>query len=328
VPRYLFRAWSSSSGGGAGVCINSSTEIVPAAYLAGADQLFYRMPERDIWTMVEHHWYGKRTPLTSFSSWTASIHMVMCIAGEMNRSSEKDVHVAIIDTKKLNSCNNEPVRIWHVPDLLCYLGNGTDEFLAYGIIRGDGYKAVSFAKLVTRGLVDIIPEILQPSTHWGRYVRETDFNAEGRQGATMISHPDIRECVDLAKAFQPMYLPVALALICLHPQPWVRIEPDNLQKKKITMKQMDLILKRLGNPEVPSDWVGEDWINVDGKVNALYFPDVKQWIDLLHALAYAKNRRGARIAAMNQKLPRTSLGKRKQKPDECAHNKRHKVITE
>jgi hypothetical protein len=145
----LFRAWSSRSGGGSSRTINSITEIVPRRFTPGAKKSvdFYGIKEDLLHQLALQHFEHSGEVITGFSSWAASLHLVLCYAKSMDPRTNPNV--AVIDTHELDT----EVLVWQCSHLL---GKGYhEEYLAWGCIRGRGYKAVSLKELEALGIFDI-----------------------------------------------------------------------------------------------------------------------------------------------------------------------------
>lgn len=109
---------------------------------------FYDTPESDLRMMAAKHYGGVPTE-SAFSSWAASLHLVLCYAKSM--PADHDPHVAMMDIKSLST----QVLAWHCPHLLPI---GDHEYLVYRPIRGQGYRAVSFKTLEENGILKLFPE--------------------------------------------------------------------------------------------------------------------------------------------------------------------------
>lgn len=159
VPRFLFRMWTNKSGGGPEKSTNSPAEIVPHRFKQGTvAPEFYDTPEMDLREMVNLHYDGDKNISSTFSSWSASLHLVLCFARSMDLKDKTQDHnphdpqIAVMDTKKLDS----DVLVWHCPDL--DLKYGVHEYMAYGPIKGKrGYRAVSFQVLRSHGILQFFP---------------------------------------------------------------------------------------------------------------------------------------------------------------------------
>ncbi|KAI1517762.1 hypothetical protein Ptr86124_003063 [Pyrenophora tritici-repentis] len=150
VPRFLFRAFNSESGGGSHFAINNPTEIVPRGFMNGQNgHRFYEMSEREIFTMADDHFFGREN-ITEFSSWAASLHVVLYYAQSM--PAEHNVHIAVLDRHQLGG----EVLIWHALVLVDVFEN---EYLAHGCVGGSGYTAVPFEQIIECGLGVIFQEL-------------------------------------------------------------------------------------------------------------------------------------------------------------------------
>ncbi|KAF2683317.1 hypothetical protein K458DRAFT_240527, partial [Lentithecium fluviatile CBS 122367] len=222
VPRYLFRCWSSHSGGGRSVSINSAKLIMPAGFLAKTMKHdMYTMGESEVIDMIRDHYFGRDT-LSGFSSWTASLSLVMLYADYKTKSNpwEKHVHVSVIDTRELG----DEVLVWHVPHLARHLDcriaeeTAVHEYLAYGVISGKGYMAVPFEKIMEKGLVDIYPEISGTRRNWsGWELRKAMFKEEARS----MTQQEVEVARTIAKLFGARFvLVISVALVSIRPRPW------------------------------------------------------------------------------------------------------------
>jgi hypothetical protein len=221
--------------------------------------------------MVEGHYNGATSPLTGFSSWAASLHLVLFYAQSMVDSGHKGIHVAVMDIKQLD----ELVLVWHVPQLLGY---GAHEYLAYGPIRGKGYTAVPFDRMPE--IFDVLPEIrTNDGNSFGDLVRERMFSDASKR-LDVRNLPPIRT---IASLFGHLFFPMAMALISLRPRPWMRRSRDG---REPTDQDLLLILQGLGYPPLPEGLVEETWLQYR-MVNTTEgdFPDVQQWIDFTRAMA-------------------------------------------
>jgi hypothetical protein len=167
---------------------------------------FYEIPEARLHAMVVAHYNGLTQPASSFSSWAASLHLVLRYAEWMNEADNP--HIAVIDTKTLDS----EVLVWHVPHLV--YRSGVLEYMAYGRITGRGYKAVPFEALKAKGLLNIFPEIATiPHTTrnhccgWGSCVRRNMFAEIPKP----LETEEFDQMMSLASLFGHLSLPVATA---------------------------------------------------------------------------------------------------------------------
>jgi hypothetical protein len=251
---------------------------------------FYEIPEVRLHAMVVAHYNGWTQPASNFSSWAASLHLVLRYAEWMNESDNP--HIAVIDTKKLD---NE-VLVWHVPHLV--YRSGVLEYMAYGRITGRGYKAVPLKALKAKGLLNIFPEIATiPHTKrnhccgWGSCVRRNMFAEVPKP----LETDEFDQIVVLASLFEHLSLPVATALVCIRPRPWVRprLRPwvHLVRACKATLwgyQTVSEVARQFDGVRIPPDLRKETWLR-QGAVNTGGcikddFPDVRQWIDLLRAI--------------------------------------------
>jgi hypothetical protein len=244
------------------------------------------MTEAAICEMATQHYRGAHKPLTGFSSWAASLHLVLCYAH--NLSSKLPLHaewvyVAVMDREQLE----DEVLVWHVPHLVEI--NGHHEYLAYGRISGKGYKAVSLRALHERGLKEIHPELFsnlsQDTFGHTRRAEGFDWKMEGFP----LLQEELRYIKKVAALYEELWLPVAVALICIVPRPWAPSRKNLGAPKWKTppsCRNLDDIMLGLGQPDLERErkWLEEPWLAKEGMITTTSFPDVEQWIQLLRAL--------------------------------------------
>ena len=249
--------------------------------------LFYNTPENLLRQMSVAHYHEEFHPLSPFSSWAASLHLVLCYAPLL----ETEAYVAVMDTQKLDS----QVLVWHAPHLM---DGRCHEYLAYGIIEGYGYVAVPLLIMKQNGLLDVFPELAMP-----RKRRATERHAEHNFGLRLKMEMFERkhglpkkELVVLvrhiANLFGDLWFPVATALLCIRPWPWFQ-RSLNKRRDKPQTKELERIF-RLSNVTMKPSWLDSNlaWLQPGAVVTEpddgepmYYFPDVRQWIDLLHAIS-------------------------------------------
>lgn len=310
MPRFLFRASSNDRGGGPLVQKISPTEILPAAFHTGKASEGcdpYQMSEAKLFEMANGHWCASRVN-TEFSSWAASLHLVLCYAHTLQKEGESQVHVAMIDTVELDHIG---VRVWHVPHLIYQID--PTEYLAHGVIRGPYYKAIEFQKLQNHGLGSIFPEI-KVSERMGAELRQSMFASA--IAYSPIKDTEFRTICNIASLFEDFSLPFAAALFCIRKRSWNH-EMRFAQTSIPASKEIEKIIQALdpNNPSSllsrslikamksnnPSQWLSESWIQGNNVVTD-WSPDTRQWIDLLHALA--------QHSATTVVLPPTALSER------------------
>ncbi|KAF2030898.1 hypothetical protein EK21DRAFT_111565 [Setomelanomma holmii] len=175
VPRILFRAWSRTSGGGSDLTINTTTAIVPHAYMPRMVRDFgptpksiYEIPESELRQMTILHFARSPGAKSGYSSCASSLHLVLCYAKYLRDNKDDEAHIAVIDTNDLD----DEVYVWHVPHLI---PRGNHEYLAYGCIRGNGYRAVGLRELERNGLMKNFPELARPTSAFGKELRAEMF---------------------------------------------------------------------------------------------------------------------------------------------------------
>ena len=242
---------------------------------------FYETPEKKLYRMARFHYNGRKTELSGFSSWTASLHLVLCYARQM--PSDQQPHVAVIDTENLEG----EVLIWHSPDLGSFAQD--HEYLAYGTIRGAGYRAISFQDLEIHGVFRILPEIQDSNSVrdvYGRKLRRDIF-------ARRMVYPAQEETATAEKLAQifgrSLFLPIYIALLCLRSRPWYTTKISGICDDKQIIRQLTRVLGKLELTSTLAQLVGQKWLEVGTVRTSLL--DVRQWVGLLSALVSEENHR-------------------------------------
>jgi hypothetical protein len=191
VPRFLFRAFTLCSGGGSSHAINTPDAIVPHTYMdAGLVPSFYSVPEKRLWNLANKHFRNEPSGDSPCSSWTASLHLVLCYAHclQVEARDNGGAYVAVVDTDKFR----DELQVWHAPHLI---NVNNHEFLAHGRVQygdGDGYVAVSFLDLIQRGLHQVFPELVEHTTtgsypeRFGHALRSSVFNMVSPNRSTYL----------------------------------------------------------------------------------------------------------------------------------------------
>ncbi|KAF2489258.1 hypothetical protein BU16DRAFT_544660 [Lophium mytilinum] len=261
IPRYLFRIWSPTSGGGeAG--LNNIDQVCPHAFNRGLGHHdIYELTFKDLVAMARYHyrgtkrsdWTGCHVPLTEFSSWAASLEAALEYV-ELTAGT----YLAMIDTKVLG----DGVKIWHIPHLLPELEEAGDhEYLAHGVIRGVGYKAVALHRLYEAGLGSL-------------------KECSGSPEAILVA------CKRVAGLFGGGFaMPMALALLTHIPRWWYGYaEPCR--------EDLDVILEGLKPLEVPEDWAETASIVVRNSINPGAYDDVERLTTLMRVLTEYRHGKG------------------------------------
>ncbi|KAK5686911.1 hypothetical protein LTS10_001046 [Elasticomyces elasticus] len=164
LPRYLFRAWSNSSGGNS--LLNTAEAVTPHAFLKGGGPASIdQTPPDELVTIWQRHVVGLEVE-SVFSSWSHSLAYVAGIAFSHIEYGGEGTHISVIDTTTLARHNF--VAHTAAPALKqAGLSGHSTEFLVFGIVSGDAHRAVSVANLATAGitLADIyLPESVVGAT--------------------------------------------------------------------------------------------------------------------------------------------------------------------
>jgi hypothetical protein len=192
----------------------------------------------------------------------------------MTTTGHEDVHVAVMDTRELD----DDIAVWHLPQILDVVVGGEHEYLAWGSIRGKGYKAVPFSQL--QKVDNILPEVYESNDMFNMMQMRHLFATGAPETITTEFLGMVRA---ISSQFGHLSLPVAVALINVRPRAWVRGDSNQNERRNPTTEELDLVLKELGDLDVPRGLADENWL-VDGMVNTVHFPDVEQWICFLRAL--------------------------------------------
>ena len=230
---------------------------------------FYSIPEDRLKEMAEDHYGGEEDAKSGFSSWAASLHLVLCYASSMEASQHP--HIAVMDTRTTG------VLVWHCQNLL---GECDHEYLAYGPIHGRGYRAVPLEDLKVRGLHTLCPELE------GAYLEETvyQFGCQYRKErfggvAAPITDDQVHIAERVALCFGSLFPPVFTAMLCLEPR-------SEFHGSKGILFDDDLVKRvhRTIERAVPSNFIQDMnswplWF-WDGVVDTSGNPDVRQWITL------------------------------------------------
>lgn len=209
------------------------------------------MREGKIMDDAMDHFHYSKTVESPFSSWAASLHLVLCYAQSM--PAHTDPHVAVMDTQALEG----EVLVWHCPDLI---GKGDHEFLVYGPIRGPGYRAVSLSTLKRRDILNLFPQLgqinpIEIGFYFGFNCRSHMFDSDESQYPTRY-----QLCIAevLAQAFGPLFLPVFLALLHLEPRPWFTARNSGVCIDVEVIQQLANVLDRNGCSDTLVALVGQE----------------------------------------------------------------------
>jgi hypothetical protein len=181
---------------------------------------FYDLPESTLARMARAHFSASESARSSFSSWAASLHLIISDAKYMGASAHPQV--AVMDTHELE----DEVFVWHVPHLLGE--TGYYEYLAYGRIRGHGYYAVSLCELERHGLRSIFPEFPQVKSlgRSGRDDRDSIFKLPD----SPVQQNELHVIRSIASLFRNLGFPIATALVSLRPSLWRHWRIAKLEK--------------------------------------------------------------------------------------------------
>lgn len=217
VPRYLFRAWSASSGGAPE--LNTREAITPSAFLSGAGhEDAYSLTTSEFIRKTLNHLTTKPVQ-TEFSSWTASLNFARCFAYQRNngvsdRTDRGTAYISVIDTEVFVNSN----KIWYVPSLAKIFSRAEYkiwhwEYLVHGPVSGlfgkIGHKAVKFDRLVELGLCEQLSDWPGDSGSYWYSAGQLDGKVKS------IELGQIDDFERVGAAFGGRFsVPITLALLC------------------------------------------------------------------------------------------------------------------
>jgi hypothetical protein len=256
--------------------INTTNAITPHSFMPGQPEPlpFYENTESTLYRVAWTHCHGGHTPLSMFSSWAASLNFVLCYARRIEARGTK-AYVAIMDREILDTS----VCIWHIPHII---PGSNLEYLAYGVIRGRGYKAVPLRDLEENGLMHIFRETARAMDPWGVQLRRSMF----QKAADELDWLEFECIATIAFLFGNMTVPMASALLCLRPRKG--LTPDStseeLRNDSEKLKGMFVrLVQQLQQHNSSFELGTEPWM-MPNCVDSKDCPDVLQWINLLRML--------------------------------------------
>ncbi|PIB02155.1 hypothetical protein CB0940_02110 [Cercospora beticola] len=275
TPRYLFRAWHVNSGGSRG--LNTTRGITPLAFstnVVDASRTIYDMTKAELRENCDRQLTGYRIPpfRTQFSSWAADINTAFNFA---NSHMAHKYFIGIIDTTELSHANF----IVHVPSLEPILGHRAyaHEYLAYGVITGPAYKAVSFQDFCNIGVgnTPILSEWrLYRSAQWARF--RNDMTQQQIDDAKTVA---LRYGSKFAAA-------VMIAILCIE-------QRDGTFWRNGLKGHAVLLNNNMLDLPIPSQLCGDEGILTD-IVYTTGFRGLEQMIRMLRAIVNLRHGKGAR----------------------------------
>ncbi|KAK4949234.1 hypothetical protein LTR10_011850 [Elasticomyces elasticus] len=282
TPRYLFRAWSPTSGGNAR--LNTIDAIIPHAFLDTAGPASIdEVPLETLGNLWNGH-FNTRTVPSIFSSWSHSLHFAV------TRFGKPGGHLSVLDTKRLAPQN--AVAFTHDRGLerLGLMG-GPHEYLIFGVVSGECLRSVNIMHFpgyaVTTPLVyDVYG--LPPS---GVYLTEAEIAKNGGELSAVIQKANM-----IGGSF-------GLAVAChLLAKPWFRVMYKGV--KTVPALPPGTVAKLASMPDVPEDWLHD--IKGSAIGGARYYPDAMKAADLMKAIAELKYSTPAPAQAIElPEMPRT-----------------------
>jgi hypothetical protein len=274
TPRFLFRAWSSKSGGNPQ--LNTPTAITPRAFLnQQGPASIYDIPREKLAKLTVEH-LGAWCFDTPFSSWSQSLGFVISEALRRHEDDLEYAHISVIDTKRLPKKN-----VVLYPPKLEFMSKGmrryswcTMEYLAFGTISGDALRAVPLKKFIASGY-----SLKSPSRSSDSITLQTKV-----QNARALS-------ALFGKGFE---LPMMAYLLSFHTEVlykhWMHCFKPWATKcgEKWTDAEKELVMDELLSFDVPEDWyVDSTILNTQNDFLGGY-ADAMLAVDLLQRLVLMK----------------------------------------
>lgn len=288
--------WHSGSGGNSK--LNTTEKVIPHAFFKGVGhKSLYDMSVKEFVDNTTGHLHGHHSPISEFSSWSASPRFVFNYA----TSKRTSAHIAVIDTQGLQASGKNVM--FHVPALQpifelpaarrgSYYETYNWEYLVHGVVEGKHYKAVSFQSLCSNGLTTHLPELKGYVDAWGADI----FWVPG--SIVPVTSQELQGLVKLAKLFgaeTDMCAALTIALLCCKK----RTEMGT----RLTQDELEEIVQYLGGRnKIPYDWC--DSLLLRGGIYDPLFKDNKQMVNIMRALSnhcWGKGAR-ARLAHKNRLL--------------------------
>ncbi|KAK5129122.1 hypothetical protein LTR08_003892 [Meristemomyces frigidus] len=144
TPRFLYRAWRSNEDRRS---IDTPDSVTPQAFNTHdlPDSMF-DLPKRVLANHALKHLKGPQEP-SVFSCWTHSLHAAIEKALELAAEAAEGTHLCIIDTKRLPSgimiLHTSKASLGLIDKRISRVPAAKHKFLAYGVIQGLAYQAVS-----------------------------------------------------------------------------------------------------------------------------------------------------------------------------------------
>ncbi|KAK5746660.1 hypothetical protein LTR17_000676 [Elasticomyces elasticus] len=289
TPRYLFRAWSPTSGGSAR--LNTIDAIIPHAFLDTAGPASIdEVPLETLGNLWNGH-FNTRTVPSIFSSWSQSLHFAV------TRFGKPGGHLSVLDTKQLSPHNAVAFTDDHRLKRLGVTG-GPHEYLIFGVVSGECLRAVDIRHFpgyaVTTPLVYDVYGLL-PS---GVYLTEAEITKNGGELSAVIQK---------AKMIGGSF---GLAVAChLLAKPWFRVMYKGV--KTVPALPPGTVTKLASMQDVPEDWLHD--IKGSAIGGARYYPDAMKAADLMKAIAELKYPTVPVAAIELPEKPRTKTIKHKVK---------------
>ena len=204
IPRYLYRAYSSSGPG----------EHCPQ-YFRSATALrnpdgpgFFDLDPKRGQCMLRKHLKGDHFPGNDLFSLTSLFRIALQRATVMVREFKKDVHICIIDTQKVGLATVFPATVlmdnfFLNPNTVLEKVSAT-EYVAHGMLDvSRGSSSASLKSLIENGLCDLVPELADTLTLTKVGIQGPWFILSSlyEKGVQPVSASDISKALLVASSF-------------------------------------------------------------------------------------------------------------------------------
>lgn len=290
--------WHSGSGGNAK--LNTTEKVIPHAFFKGVGhKSLYDMSVQEFVDNTTGHLHGLCSPISEFSSWSASPRFVFHYA----TSKRTSAHIAVIDTQGLQASGKNVM--FHVPALQPIFGIPAArryssykqynwEYLVHGVVEGKHYKAVSFQSLCSNGLTTHLPALKGVVHAWASDL----FHLSG--SIAPITSQELQELAKIAKLFgaeSDMFAGLMIALLCCKKRTGMG---TGLNKN-----ELDELLQYLGGRDrIPYDWC--DSLLLRGGIYDPRYEDNEQMVNVMRSLSNYCWGKGARARLAHRNLLLTS----------------------
>lgn len=285
VPRYLFRAYGTHSGGGiAG--LNTPQGIIPHGFLDGANphQTIHDMDEATLRAQANGHLTGQRPARTDpayseFSSWAGSLALVLEYSSTMAQSG---VHICVLDRFRLP----ENTKAYHAKALMeagACNSPYPHEYLVHGRVEGPGFKAIPVEKLKDIGLFNEVKSVHAANRKWWYPISDVNWQKEAMN---YMNETSVRKMRAAAEEFGPYFtfvMTVAFATVDRR---------HTTGSGDLTARDIKVLADVLADLDIPDEYSVESIYR--NKVYSEGFPMVSQLNNALKGILEYRHGKGAR----------------------------------